>query len=244
MPPPASGPPTGPPPSAPPAPPAGPPPAAPADPRPPTLAFGWPAADGERFDAVAAAAELEAALHAPPGEGEAAPPAGAPGPGYLELLESEVHELHQLLARREAEVAAADGRAERAQAEIEQSKQRLARESQQEVERRLRAVLLAFLEPLDDLDRALTAARGAECAAEVVAGVELVVRRYRALLERFDVRHLPALGQPFDPAQHEAVSALAAAPADRGRVVAVVREGYRIGDQLLRAAAVVVGRAP
>ena len=52
------------------------------------------------------------------------------------------------------------------------------------------------------------------------------------------------IGQPFDASRHEAIStAPVSDPAQDGRVVAVVKEGYVIGDELLRPASVVVGTA-
>jgi molecular chaperone GrpE len=66
---------------------------------------------------------------------------------------------------------------------------------------------------------------------------------FRAKLEGFGVTRVPAAGQRFDPSQHEALSlAPVADPAEDGVIVAVVREGYAIGEELLRPASVVVGK--
>ena len=73
-------------------------------------------------------------------------------------------------------------------------------------------------------------------------GVELVRDQFLSKLEGFGVNRLEALGQPFDAAVHEAIStAPVTDPEQEGTVVAVVKEGYVVGDELLRPASVVVG---
>ncbi len=198
-----------------------------------------PKTESSGFDAIAAAEEFAASLREPMPELEADPNAER----YVDILESEIENLNQLVATKEAETRKADARAEQANAEIERSKERLARDSERELERRQRAVLSAFLEVLDDLDRALEATRAVDHHPDVVAGIELVRKRFLATLARFGVSHQPSLGEPFDPGLHDAVSTLPPpTPDDEGKVIAVVREGYRIGDEVLRAAGVVVGR--
>jgi molecular chaperone GrpE len=196
---------------------------------------------GERFDAVAALAELEAAM-------QAAEAAGRPEGGsdkYIEMLESEVLELNALLEKKDAAIAKAEARAERAQEEIEKAKARLAAESARQIEARTRKALVTMLEVLDELDRAVSAVGGAEHHPDLVAGVEGVHRLFVAKLESLGVRRCPALGAPFDPVLHEAVTLSPTTdPEQDGRVIAVLREGYTIGtgDELLRPAAVVVGK--
>jgi molecular chaperone GrpE len=93
---------------------------------------------------------------------------------------------------------------------------------------------------LDDLERALAAAPRED---PLRAGVELVEKSFLAALGRHGVARAAALGERFDPAVHEGVSVVPASdPAEDGRVVAVLRSGYRLGEELLRPASVVVGR--
>ena len=71
----------------------------------------------------------------------------------------------------------------------------------------------------------------------------MVRRQFLAKLESFGVTRIASDGEPFDPAVHEAITAVPAASADRGRIVGVVRHGYRIGDEVLRPALVAVAKA-
>ena len=104
-------------------------------------------------------------------------------------------------------------------------------------------VLLDLIAALDDLERALTAAREAEAPESWLAGVELVATRMRETLARRGVAPIEALGEPFDPAFHEALLEIDPPPgAAPGTVASVVLQGYRRGDRVLRPARVVVAR--
>ena len=191
------------------------------------------------FDAVAAAAELEEAL----GKGAATPGAGDQAGGYVTILEAEVEQLNALLAQKDELLRRANERADHAHSEIAAAQRRLAADSARELEQRTRTLLCGFLGVVDDLDRAIAATRKLEGDPEVVAGIELVRRQLLAHLGQLGVSHVPALGEPFDPRRHEAMALVPVTdPAQDGRVVGVLREGYTIGEDSLRAAGVAVGK--
>jgi molecular chaperone GrpE len=153
-------------------------------------------------------------------------------PTYVEELEAQVAEknleIQQLLARYRG-----------ASEEFEQARARLRKELSKDVERGRRSMLVSFLEVLDNLDRALDAAGGR--TDPFVQGVSMVRQQFLTTLEGFGVTRLDPLGQPFDPARHEAVSAVAASPgAPAGTVQGIIRPGYLIGDDVLRPAQVAV----
>jgi molecular chaperone GrpE len=129
--------------------------------------------------------------------------------------------------------------AKRTRADFENYRKRAAREAT-EAERRGRSGLAKALVPsLDSLELALASA---EAAPEGLAqGVELVYRELREALARVGVEAYDPTGESFDPAWHEAVATLPADGAQPGTVVETLAKGYRLGDQVLRAAKVVVG---
>jgi molecular chaperone GrpE len=197
-----------------------------------------PDPDPSEFDAIAAAKELDDLL---------AEPGASTTPGdhsaYIASLESDIEELNALVAKKEALVQAANARADQAQAEIQAAGKRLANASTKELEQRTRKLVASFLPVLDDLDRAIAAARQHVESQDVVAGLELVKRSMLAQLAQFGVNHAPALGEPFDPRRHEAMALVPVVdPAQDGRVIDVMREGYAIGEDTLRPAGVAVGR--
>ena len=191
------------------------------------------------FDAVAAASELDEAL----GEASAAPRTGDQADRYVALLEAEIEQLHAVLQQKDRLLEQASARADRAHAEIDAARRRLAAESDRELEQRTRTLLRGFLDVVDDLDRAIAATRELEHNPEVLAGIELVRRELLAHLGQLGVAHVPALGEPFDAHRHEAMALVPVTDAAQdGRVVAVLREGYSVGEDTLRPAGVAVGK--
>lgn len=185
------------------------------------------------FDAVAAARELDDLL----GNEQ-------PVDGYTRGLERDVEELTATVAKQAAELRAANQRADAAHAEIDAIGKRIAAAAAKDLEQRTRTLLEGFLAVLDDLDRGVGAARKVAESADVVEGLELVRRSFLARLAQFGVRHAPALGLPFDPQRHEAIALVPVHnPAQDGRVIDVMREGYVIGDATLRPAGVAVGKS-
>jgi len=190
------------------------------------------------FDAIAAAKELDDML------GDTANDTrGARNDGYIESLESDIEELNAVIAQKEALLQKANDRADQAHAEIEAAGKRIEGASAKELEQRTRKLLEGFLSVVDDLDRGIAAARKHVESADVVTGLELVRRNLLAQMKQFGVEHAPALGEPFDPRRHEAIALVPVTdPAQDGRVIDVMREGYSIGDDTLRPAGVAVGR--
>jgi molecular chaperone GrpE len=166
---------------------------------------------------------------------------GARKPTYVEELEQQIAEHKERLQEFMNEHR-------RSLDEFEQVKGRIRRDVAREVERGRRVVLVELLDVLDNLDRAVAAARepsaqaGSDGASQLVRGVELVRDQFLAKLESFGVGRMPALGAPFDAARHEAVTTLPVDASGDGIIVAVIKEGYAIGDEVLRPASVVVGR--
>src|SRR4051794_13182576 len=109
-----------------------------------------PDPDPSEFDAIAAAKELDDLL-AEPGASAAPGDQGA----YIASLESDIEELTALVGKKEAQVHAANARADQAHAEIAAAGKRLANASSKELEQRTRKLLESLLPVLDDLDRAI-----------------------------------------------------------------------------------------
>lgn len=104
--------------------------------------------------------------------------------------------------------------------------------------------LLAQVLPVyDDLQRALAAVPEEQRDSPLAQGVALIERKFWGILERAGVAPIEAVGQPFDPAQHEAVEMTPGGNGQADTVVAVYQTGYRLGDALLRPAMVKVGPA-
>lgn len=132
----------------------------------------------------------------------------------------------------------------RAEAELHNYRRRARREIEDARRAGEEAVLLEVIRWLDDLDRALEAARAAGAASAIVDGIALVAQKGRDALGRHGVQVVEPLGEPFDPTFHEAILEVdPGAETDPGHVAQVVLKGYRRGDRALRPARVVVARS-
>jgi len=128
---------------------------------------------------------------------------------------------------------------QRSVAEFSNYRKRLDRESEFTYQNAVASIAKHYLPILDDLERAL-AARPADLAwAE---GIELICRKVQAILEAEGIRRIEAEGQTFDPNMHEAISQEPSSEYASGQVIAVVRNGYMLGERVLRPAMVRVAQ--
>jgi molecular chaperone GrpE len=136
------------------------------------------------------------------------------------------------------------GLLQRTRADFENYQKRNQRDLAEERRYAHAAFARALLPVLDNLQRALDAAR---LQGEEGPQVQVVALELSQLLEevrRFGVTPIDALGRPFDPNVHEAVSQRPRADVVPGTVVEVVEPGYRIHERILRPARVVVAASP
>jgi molecular chaperone GrpE len=138
------------------------------------------------------------------------------------------------------ELAAARDQALRAAAELDNVRKRTRRELEEERRYANLSLLRDLLPVLDNLQRATQAAEGAGAAAGLLAGVKMVEQQFAVLLERYHCRRIAALGQPFDPHLHEAISLAPSADQPPHTVLTEVQSGYQLHDRVVRPAQVIV----
>jgi len=131
-----------------------------------------------------------------------------------------------------------------AMADVEREKERLAREREKVLNRERMDLCGKMLEVLDNLDRSRAGCDGATSAEELSQGLEMVAGQFLAALQSVGVRRMKTLGEDFDHNIHEASGMIPVQGDQRDQeVVFEERAGYLFGDQLLRAARVVVAAA-
>ena len=133
--------------------------------------------------------------------------------------------------------------AKRTKADFENFRKRMTSEVQAAAARGRGELVRDVVPALDDLERAIQAA-GLDPEGDsedgLAHGVLLVFRSLRDSLSRNGVEAVDPKGEKFDPMVHEALSAVPAEGVESGTVVEVMQKGYRLGDQLIRPARVVV----
>ncbi len=156
--------------------------------------------------------------------------APAPGPD----LSAEVKRL-------EEDLAAEHDRLLRAAADLENFRKRVARERDEAARNAAGPVVKDLLPAVDNLERALAAAPPGDPLAD---GVRMVLRQVEEALARHGIEARSALGEPFDPAIHEALATVPTADAPPGTVVAQHGRAWMQHGRLLRPAMVAVAAAP
>lgn len=133
--------------------------------------------------------------------------------------------------------------AKRTKADFENFRKRMSAEVLAAAGRGKAEVLRDVLPVLDDLERALQAA-GLDPEGDsddgLAHGVLLVFRSLREALTRNGIEAVDPTGERFDPNLHEALSAQPADGVESGVVVETMQKGYKLGEQLIRPARVVV----
>jgi len=193
--------------------------------------------EGEVELEVEAQAPAEgAAAEAPAQEGEKRGASDA----VTEALINAKKELEEALDQTRKEAANIKNKWLRAAADLENFKKRAAKERDDTVKFGSERVLKDILPVLDDLDRTVKAIDNNEGTEAVFDGVKMVQKKFVLQLEKQGVEVFAALGQPFDPSRHEAVTQAHSADVPAGGVVSELRRGFLLHGRLLRPAMVVV----
>jgi len=130
----------------------------------------------------------------------------------------------------------------RQQAEFDNVRKRLRKEADEAGTRAIARFVKPVLNEIDNFGRALQAAKP-EAFADFAMGVSMTRENLVSALAGAGIETIPTEGI-FDPAIHEVIAEAERDDVPRGTIVEVHRAGYRLKDQLVRAAQVVVAKGP
>jgi molecular chaperone GrpE len=178
---------------------------------------------------------MDTAHDGPSHEGEQAFPLGAEPIGGDDALKAQ-------LAEKDKEIAELKDKYLRTLADSENARKRIRQQSDESVRIQRENTLRDLLPVVDNLERAVDAARGGTDAKTVVQGVEMVLRALHDYLRAQGVTPVNAIGQTFDPSKHEAADHVQSDQHKPNTVVNEFHRGYQIGDRILRPARVSVAK--
>lgn len=162
----------------------------------------------------------------------------------------------QQIERLRGELAAAEDRALRAAAEVENTRRRAERSIENAHKFALERFVGDLLPAVDSFERAADAAGGVDggaggsdevgagAVAAMAEGVALSLKLLLGAMEKQGIAVVDPIGAPFDPKLHEAMSMVEKADAEPGTVVEVFQKGYTVNGRLARPARVIVAQAP
>ncbi len=164
-------------------------------------------------------------------------PASEPAPRSEEGASTE-----EPLARLEAERDELRQKLLRVAADFDNFRKRTRKELEEAERRGREAVLRELLPIVDNLERAVQSASGAQSVDAVVKGVQMVLRLFEETASRIGLHRIGTVGERFDPNVHDAVQQQETDEHPPGTVVGELIPGYKLGEKLLRAAMVVVAK--
>lgn len=164
-------------------------------------------------------------------------------PAYVVALEEAIGRLEGQNLELETRLSQVLVSYRKSEEETQRVRERLERERERRLALDKQRLFRKLLEPMDNLERSVTAAAMAGDGSPLALGVEMV---WRQMLEGFQASGLTRfdpVGQAFDPELHEALGVLPAENAEQdGLVLQTELAGYVLDGELLRAARVLVGR--
>jgi molecular chaperone GrpE len=169
----------------------------------------------------------------------------AEGPSSTEKEKREQTPLEKAQAELEAKAKDAEERHDqllRLGAEFENYKKRMQKEKSDAMKFGNESLLKALLPILDNLERTIDHGKKMNENGPLLQGVEIIVQQFLTILEKFGVKPVAAMGEPFDPEKHEAVSQ-AESDQEPNRVISELEKGYLFHERLLRPAKVLVSKA-
>ncbi len=144
------------------------------------------------------------------------------------------------------EAAAKDERQRRVrlQADFENYKKRTERERDDDQRYASARVVQNLLPVLDNFERAIASAKGADSGSALHRGVQLIFRQILDELRREGLRSIDTVGEPFDPEIHEAVETEEHPDLPHQTITEELQRGYMLNSRLLRPALVKVSTQP
>jgi molecular chaperone GrpE len=156
-----------------------------------------------------------------------------------EQVSAEVEALKKQLEEAEAKASEYKDSWMRSQAEFQNYKKRLERDNDLMRAHMKADIIKKILPVLDDLERALQNRSSDDLWA---GGIELIVRKFQGILDSEGIKRIEAEGREFDPNFHEAISNEPNDEVESGHVIAVVQNGYMLGERVIRPALVRVAQ--
>lgn len=127
-------------------------------------------------------------------------------------------------------------------ADFENYQKRMSRERESDRKYYVSNLARDMLTVVDNLERAIEAAKSAKDDSPLVQGVAATLNQWMQIFARHGITPIEALGQPFDPNKHEAVAQEPSVNVPPGTVTKVLQQGFQIHDRVLRPASVVVSQ--
>jgi len=162
--------------------------------------------------------------------------------GAAQQLDDQIALLNEALEEHKRLAAEHLDQALRAQAELDNIRKRTARDIENAHKYALERFVAELLPVMDSMEMGIAASTNADDAASLKQGMELTLKMFSAVLDKYGVKVIDPMGEKFNPERHEAVSMLREEGIEPGLVVRVMQKGYELNGRLVRPAMVMVSQ--
>ena len=133
---------------------------------------------------------------------------------------------------------------QRTQADFINYKRRAEEEREEQQKYSNTRLILKLLPVIDEFDVGIDHASNSGAEASWLEGMKLIRRKLSLLLESEKVTRIEVDGKEFSPLEHEAIAYQESADHQEGEILAVVRDGYKTHDRVIRPALIIVAKRP
>ena len=151
--------------------------------------------------------------------------------------ETQEKEESYIIDPKQQELDELNDRYKRVLAEFENYKKRSSKERETLYNSIVSDIVEVFLPVVDNIENALKIETQ---DVEYKKGIELILKQFKDILKAKGVEEIPAIGETFDPALHEAVSSVQDPEKNAQEIVQEYRKGYKIGSKVISHSMVVV----
>ena len=153
-------------------------------------------------------------------------------------------DIKSLLEQTEKEKQDLYDRLLRSTADFDNFRKRVSREKDELIRYGNEKLARELLPVVDNFERALQQAENSADNKALREGIEMILKQFITVLDKFGVKYFTSVGQPFDPNKHEAMVHQESSEHEENAVISEFQKGYYLHDKLLRPAMVVVAKKP
>jgi molecular chaperone GrpE len=95
-------------------------------------------------------------------------------------------------------------------------------------------IITELLDVVDELEMAVNSARSSNSVEILVQGVEMILKKFRKILEYEGVCPIKSVGEPFDPLKHNAIAKTEKNGVEGCIIVEEIRKGYTLREKVIR----------
>jgi molecular chaperone GrpE len=132
----------------------------------------------------------------------------------------------------------------RTTADFDNFRKRVSREKDELIRYGNEKLARELLPVIDNFERALGQAENSADNKALREGIEMILKQFIAVLEKFGVKYFTSVGQPFDPNKHEAMVHQESGEHEENAVISEFQKGYYLHEKLLRPSLVAVAKKP